>query len=799
MRRALASLVLFGSLFILTSPARAAQPTVFDESATPINCVVQQAGPVAGQRWCGSSGTQNSAPTTVASFDNTPIDVSVVLPPEPQSGPDGNFPVIGAFHGYGQLKLDHSNATIVQRYVQAGYAVMMPQARGFWGSCGVKVPAPKPAACAKGFVHLNNVGVEVRDVQHLLGLLADEGVINPNQIGATGQSYGGGLSLLLATLKNRVANEPALGQSPTYSPWTSPDGTAMSIAAAAPQFGWSDLMHSLVPNGSFYDYAAENPYRGPAGDRRIGVQKQGWTERLYNGGLQSGVYTTADERYDLPDVYTALNTGGPYDGNTELETAVDQLTRSHSAYYLDDSVTPAPSLLSQGWNDDLFPVSEAVRYYNKVRENHPDAPIQLWAFDFGHTPRSSINTDNATALFLSELAWMNHYIRGTGPEPADAAGGVRAFRSACTDETSTATAATSPIVEADSWAALSNGEVRITGNDPKTIAAATQVEEGFQNFGPNPPATTVCTTSGIAQTPGSAMYTLPAQADPYTIAGAPTVIADLTIGGANDQLVARLYDVNTANQTQRLISRGVYRPRRNTAGTEEAVFQLWPQMWRVQPGHELKLELLTTDSPPQPSASNRPFVRTATGQNPLEVDDVELRVPTRDAPKAGSPVQTEAPKVLPPGYELARDFAAEVTPTPTPTVTPTATYVIPTPTPTATPPYSVKKRPGLTAKARPKRDRKKPFIFRVQGRLVLPSGVSRAAGCKGTVRIIGKKGNTVVAKRRTGIKSTCKYKARAKLRKNAGRRGKVKFQVRFLGNDRLLTAKARTSARYGRK
>ena len=44
----------------------------------------------------------------------------------------------------------------------------------------------------------------MRDAQYLLGLLADEGVINPQQIGATGGSYGGGMSLQLGSLNDRV-------------------------------------------------------------------------------------------------------------------------------------------------------------------------------------------------------------------------------------------------------------------------------------------------------------------------------------------------------------------------------------------------------------------------------------------------------------------------------------------------------------------------------------------------------------------------------------------------------------------
>jgi hypothetical protein len=125
-----------------------------------------------------------------------------------------------------------------------------------------------------------------------------------------------------------------------------------------------------------------------------------------------------------------------------------------------------------------------------------------------------------------------------------------------------------------------------------------------------------------------------------------------------------------------------------------------------------------------------------------------------------------------------------------------------TPTPTPGPYYGIKRKPSLTAFAKPKRDPKKPFIFRVQGRLILPNGVSKADGCKGTVRIIGTKGRSkkVLVKRRTGIKSTCKYKARAKLRKNkAGKRGTVRFKVQFLGNERLFKASKTTKAKYGKK
>ncbi len=798
MRKALASLTLLGSLAIC-SPAWAAQTTVFDgtgaDGSGPITCTVQSAGPVAGQRWCGSSSGQATPVTAVPSFDGTPIDVSVVLPPAPATGADGNFPVIGVFHGYGGQKYDHSDAIYIQRWVQRGYAVMTPTTRGFWGSCGVKVPS-KAAPCDKGYIHLLANGIEVKDMQTLFGLLADEGVINPKQIGVVGQSYGGGMALQLAALKNRVSDE-----SGTLTPWKSSGGKDLEIAAAAPEFGWSNLTYGLIPNGAFYDYAALNPYRGPNGDRRAGIAKQGWTERLYGGGLQTGFYSTTDPRYDVPGIRAALGTntasGGPYDGVAKIQDAINQFSGNHSGYGVNDSQAPAPTMMAQGWNDDLFPVSEALRYYNKTREKFPTAPINLWAFDYGHTPRAAINTDNATSLFAAEGFYMDHYVRGIGAAPEDPAGGVNVIASGCADGTSSAAPTSSALVHAESWGDLAQGELTVTKNDPVTIPASTTTAQGFQAFGPNPPATTICTTAGTADTPGAAVYTLGAQSADYTIAGATTVIADLTIAGANDQLVARLYDVDPTASTERLIARGVYRP--VATGTAQAVFQLSPQMWKVVKGHQLKVELLTTDAP---------YVLSASGQNPVDVKNVSVRIPTLDEPgAAGGAVKAAAAKVLPAGYTLARDFKADPVPLPTTTPVPTPTYTVPTPTPTPTPAYPVKrKRPGLKVIVRPKNDKKSPFRFTARGKVVRPKGIGKGKGCKGSVRFtLRRKGSgKPLSTTRKSVKSNCKFKVRTgfsknRLKKSQRDKGKLKAIVRFQGNAVLKGKRVIKQVSYGRK
>ena len=76
-----------------------------------------------------------------------------------------------------------------------------------------------------------------------------KGVIDPQRIGVTGVSYGGGQSVQLAVLRDRVRLPDG-----SYAPWLSPGGRPMRIAAAAPVIPWSDLVYSLVPNGRTLDY-----------------------------------------------------------------------------------------------------------------------------------------------------------------------------------------------------------------------------------------------------------------------------------------------------------------------------------------------------------------------------------------------------------------------------------------------------------------------------------------------------------------------------------------------------------------
>ncbi len=91
-------------------------------------------------------------------------------------------------------------------------------ARGLWGSCGTpESRAASPVACARGYIHLADARYEARDTQELIGRLVDEGVADPARIGVTGDSYGGGQSMELAALHNRVMLPDG-----SLEPWRSP-------------------------------------------------------------------------------------------------------------------------------------------------------------------------------------------------------------------------------------------------------------------------------------------------------------------------------------------------------------------------------------------------------------------------------------------------------------------------------------------------------------------------------------------------------------------------------------------------
>src|SRR5687767_5883696 len=266
-RRSLAIALAGAGLLFVAPSAQAEITSVFNGA---VQCETREDD----TRFCGGDNT------LVETFDGQLIDVNVALPPVPETGPDGPYPLVMQFHGYGGSELD---ADDLSRWTEQGYAAFSMSDRGF-GPCGAK-PAP-PAHCASGgWVRLMDTRYEVRDAQLFAGMLVDEQIADKRSIAAAGGSYGGGLSMALAALKNRTMLEDD-----SLVPWRSPEGRRIGLAAAIPETPWTDLANSLMPNGRTLDYVADAPYLGPDGDAQVGVMKQTFVTGLFASGLATGFY-----------------------------------------------------------------------------------------------------------------------------------------------------------------------------------------------------------------------------------------------------------------------------------------------------------------------------------------------------------------------------------------------------------------------------------------------------------------------------------------------------------------------------
>lgn len=573
-------------LFVVPGTASADFPTLYGGD---VSCAAQAAN--GNVRLCaGETETWDGA---------TRIDLNVVLPPQPGSGADGPYPVIGLFHGWGGKKIGLEDPR-VQQWAEDGYAVFSMSDRGWGNSCGSSDPARLTPACTQGYNHLMDDRYEVRDAQYLISLLADEGVAVPKKIGATGVSYGGGMSMALAALRNRTMLPDG-----TLVSWRSPAGKEMELAAAVPQWPWTDLAYSLMPNGSTLDTATDSPYQGPNGEFRIGVEKASYVTGLYGTGLASSNYAPpgTDPEADLTSWYTLIDAGEPYDSNPLATAIVDQITTYHSSYYIDHSEPPAPLLIQNGWNDDLFPVDEAIRYYNRTRAQYPGNPISLFLMDDGHARSQNKPADEA--LFLQrQTAWFDHYLKG-----AEVTLGSRAeaLTTVCGGPSEGPFKATSP-------KKLASREVRLGALAPQTILPLAGDPAIGAAFDPIAGGGACATAAGADQF-GIANYRLPVPAGGFTLLGSPTIAADLATVTADSELAARLLDVLPSG-AERLVARGLLRP--GSGG--RVLFQLHPQGYRFAGGDSVKLELLPADPP---------YSRPSNLQGPITVSGLELRLPVR--------------------------------------------------------------------------------------------------------------------------------------------------------------------------
>jgi predicted acyl esterase len=533
----------------------------------------------------------------VATFDGVPLDVHLTVPQDPVRP----RPLIVMLHGWGGDRSTWESATIASpspnqngynnvAFVARGYAVLTYTSRGFHGSCGVGA-APTPAS-ARGWTQLADRRYEIRDTKFLASLLVDAGVAIPDRIGVTGASYGGGQAWLLALEADRVTvADPADPEQVTLEPWTSPLGTPLHLAAAVPEYGWSDLVNSLVPNGRAADGTSVRD-----GNRLnpIGIEKQSYVGGLYFLGSLGGTYapTGADPTADLTGWVEAFDQGEPYDTNPVATAAIQQLAIWKSPYYQRALITrdvaehtEVPVLNIHGWTDALFPAVESVSLVRLLKATDRSWPVSLILADVGHPNAQNKGTDwtflNAHASrFLDQ-----HLLDGRGRVPPT-----------FTVRVTTCDGSVGRVYTGTTWRGLAprRRTFRATGRMQETRATPPELPGGAGADALFVGGRCIrVATGGSSATAPHAVWDFPVTGE-ILMLGTPRLTVRAMVSGADVELNARLWD-RAPDGSRVLVTRGMYRLV-GGSGTLKFVIPLGGNAWRFPHGHTIELEMLQNDA-----------------------------------------------------------------------------------------------------------------------------------------------------------------------------------------------------------
>ena len=528
----------------------------------------------------------------VQSFDGTPLDVTLTLPARRSRRA---LPLVVFLHGFLNSKREYLSETREGTgpdrggeayktvrwnnvwFASRGYAVLNYSARG-QGDSG-------------GSIDLASRHTEVRDTHHLTGLLADDSRtrgriarIHPRRVAVLGGSYGGGQTWLLLTTRGRGARQ--------YGSWVSPRGRGMRLAAAVPQFTWSDLLQSLAPNGR-------------AGSSPFGIGKF---------SVVNGLVASAGTKVP-PKVLgwiARLNAGEPYDSPADpvVPEARRALTEDRSALHQaaffralrGRRQRSIPVLAAQGWTDPIFPAGESQRMYGALRAARRSYPVGLYFGDFEHLTAAVKIPDFAYYHRLGNRM-LDRYLRRRGKRPPF---DVRSARTRCQKELF------GPVTRSRSWGRLGpqalaldlpgSRQVVAPLADPRAVATDPVAASTRNGRG--------CITTDLPPTPGVATWTVPL-AQPFTLIGMPRLSLRFRAISPDVQLNARLWDVAPGG-AQTLVTRGAYRAVEPSPAGERAEYGLFGNHWRFEPGHRLMLEV-TADDSPYLRRDNFPAVATIDG------------------------------------------------------------------------------------------------------------------------------------------------------------------------------------------
>jgi ABC-2 type transport system ATP-binding protein len=282
---------------------------------------------------------------TINTAAGVSIDTSLYLPAKVPA------PAILIAHGFGGSK--DSVASDAQFFADQGFVVLTWTARGFGKSTGQ--------------ISMNAPTGEVADTKALISHLAKSHNVLQDKsgdprVGIMGSSYGGANALMTASLDNRI------------------DAVVADIT-------WSDLQNDLFPQNAA-GVATARFKKVWAGTFFSAVSLQ----NAYLG--ECGSFTQA-----WCDAYShAVLHGAP-------SSAESALMQSVSPKNYVQGIT-APTLLSQGEADSLFPLIESIETAKLIENAHPKLPLSLIWHAGGHDG----GFNQADYLRTQDLKWFQKYL-----------------------------------------------------------------------------------------------------------------------------------------------------------------------------------------------------------------------------------------------------------------------------------------------------------------------------------------------------------------------------------------------------
>lgn len=456
-------------------------------------------------------------------------------------------PAVLLAHGFGGSKADL--ASQARSLAQHGYVVLAYTARGF-GASG-------------GLIHLDSLRYEVADGSRLLDYLQARPEVTKRAgrpvVGVAGSSYGGALALMLGATDHR-------------------------IGAVAADITWNDLGRSL--------------FAGSSG-QQPGVFKKLWAGYLFGSGFgdpsrAAGPGSAAGcGRFaaTLCALYQSAASGGTLDSGL-----LGLLADSSPDAVL--SQMQAPTLLTQGEQDSLFPLSEADANARQIAQ--AGAPVQVRWRSGGHdAPGASDDVASWQRKFFDQRL------------PGKAAGTTRFLLSqvgagiSATNGRRVDTSREAAGYPGISAAGFGTSNVALSGdaqliNAPAggTPAAVSSIPGLGDLLGAASSLSGLTGSTQLGRIPGqTATFSSAALSSPALVIGSSRIALDVTAGKVGDVvLFAALHDVGP-DGTDTLPARLVA-PIRVTGqpGQQHRITVQLPWIVaQVPAGHRLTVEVSTTD------------------------------------------------------------------------------------------------------------------------------------------------------------------------------------------------------------